>query len=627
MQKCDLFYAIINLGDIMEYIDSLKPKVTMLSYDQVVGDRKDFFEITSGLLSMFEIHNRIYAVGSNCLKLFKKYDAKCGATDCALLQGAKSGDGLYDDNNKYDRSKISNSGYWYIINPEGKGKNCVEIMRPDGYLMSSDESRYLYETKTGIRPVLSFDELPNFWSHVSQTIKGIPMVEYGEYPQFAVDEEKDKRLTHLLNENKLVKTGKIYFDKFEEYEYGNKKYVRVTYDTNVKLANDREINRSACWLEVEPIQWIVDEENKLFISTRILAGGIHLDQSKSFTGSFEDTPIYKFLTQSFAKDLIPSKSAKERETERKSKLTRVEVLLEEIYSLLDIVPNKDEIAKQIEAIITEYNNTLDKVEDAKKNNQLSLYTIESASLDAEVKLEAILDNVRKQHIKYKNYYTMLDLIDSYINILNGKEIQIDDIDLDDDLHLIATVCLPFLSEVDQSVIKNDLLNVINAQKQEVLDFINDKEGDAKIPYETIQGMNLDLRREIHPVLEKLRDTVNKRDIQLEIMESLRKTMEGNFEIPKNQTLAFFLQEINEAYSQFLKVVDKATEKQQEKYKEEALEIMNREIDYSKDIISIVKELREILSEIGILTNRIERYSAEIENIENRRIDLSKIKKI
>ena len=612
----------------MDSMYSVKPKASLLTADQVFGKRKFFFEFTSYTLELFEVKNHIYTMGSHCLPLFKKFSVLCATTDFADLLGAYLSESYYTVD--FGLGERNSSSPWLILNPNGKGFSCVHTINYNG----SMEAREYAVEDYGIRPILTFDTLPDFGSHIVSRKKGQLVVEYREYPQTKVDKELGETLTSLFEENKLPKTGKKFLGEYEEYEYNGRKFVRLrdayysrypNYAKRYRTTEEYEKLRDEYhWVEVKPIRWFVDEETKTLISEKAIIGGLGISKDNNFVGSFEDSDIYKYLNGGFLRDLIPSVTLKEKEEERRKNLPKVEKLNEDIYSYLDYVPNRDEIIKQIEVIVNEYNGGLDKIKEAKKHKTLTIETIEGVSLKAEMALEEILAKVKKSNTKYKTYYEMLDLIDAYLRILDGEEVQIEEVDLDDDLQSIVSICLPFLHDNDREEIRNDLYRVLKDQKQEIKDYLDNK--NEKIPYKTIDEMNLDLRKELHPVFLKLRDRVNKRDIQLEIMESLSNTMKGHFEAPRNETLAFFLGEINNVYEELNSCIDTVPEDMQEQYREQIKSIMEKQIDYDKDLLSIVKELREMLRDLTRILLEIQIYNEDIENIDKHRIDLDKIKR-
>ena len=153
-------------------------------------------------------------------------------------------------------------------------------------------------------------------------------VEYGEYPQYAPGFDIQRTLADEFSKGTLRKTGKTYttdsrrYDNFsrifnptthEEFEYTGRKYVRVkanniNYQSEVdELTNGATVHPGEYyWVEVSPITWLVDEEAKLLISKTSLASGVRFCNEGQYDGDFENTEMYMFLNEYFAKDMMPS---------------------------------------------------------------------------------------------------------------------------------------------------------------------------------------------------------------------------------------------------------------------------------------------------------------------------------
>lgn len=211
--------------------------------------------------------------------------------------------------------------YWYLYQENVfNGISVVPNMRfPDFFQHVHPNS-----CDGGVRPGLPFSNISDFSIKEIGYENGILLVEYGEYPQFAVDSSLGKILDIEFSENRLRKTGKtyttyaneivgrttLYFypDEHEEFEYQGKKYVRVKanhwFSDYLKNIN---INKGDyLWLEVSPIIWYVDESAKLLISKKCLVSGIPYCGQDKDVGEFKNTEIYNYLNTCFATDIIPS---------------------------------------------------------------------------------------------------------------------------------------------------------------------------------------------------------------------------------------------------------------------------------------------------------------------------------
>lgn len=249
-------------------------------------------------------------------------DSQAAATDFSLLLGEMVSDDIYKDTpissddiiwKRYlhDTKSIENrtGAYWTRKTP-----NCVGTPHLD------NGDRY-----NGIRPVTQYSYIKNTCKNERQTEDGITIVEWGEYPQQAVSKEMQETLEKLFNEKRLNETGKTYttdsvpfyvYDqdfteiKHIEYEYNNKKYIRVKLNIfcgaiGMILSNGERYNQDdIAWIEVQPIVWAIDKEKNIAITDKIIVAGIKYDDKQS-TSKFEETHIYNFMNNYLLKDITP----------------------------------------------------------------------------------------------------------------------------------------------------------------------------------------------------------------------------------------------------------------------------------------------------------------------------------
>ena len=256
---------------------------TLLSYEQVWGDQKMKFLITR----------------------------KCALTDFAILLGAYVSDRYHVF---YDGSLKGRTGLWYLSSfKDGNARRINEDGLPD-YVRADARNE-------GIRPVFSYAGIPNI--NVLEDKNGLLAAEYGEYPQYAPDIDLFNILDNKFSEGKLRKTGKTYTTdsrrwnafserfisiKHEEFEYNDKKYVRVKsncWNKGILLSNGFIVKPSDyVWVEVSPIVWYVDEKLKMLVSKKIIASGVRFCDREKYNGDFKNTEVYMFLNKYFAQDII-----------------------------------------------------------------------------------------------------------------------------------------------------------------------------------------------------------------------------------------------------------------------------------------------------------------------------------
>ena len=219
-------------------------------------------------------------------------------------------------NHAYNFGKSKKSGiYWTESIDEGGYIYCMGVNCNDSYCY---EGNNLF---ISILPITSYDTL-NMQPKIED---GYKVVEYGYYPQSVASKDIQKE----LNKNKLASTGNTYTILREvktldndlnvikrsikklslnEFEYKGKRYIkkRADFYQSDTYLSDRHLhlNNREVWVNVEPVKWIVDEENKLLISKYMLLSGIPYDFAKQYNGTYEDSFICKFINEYMAIDMF-----------------------------------------------------------------------------------------------------------------------------------------------------------------------------------------------------------------------------------------------------------------------------------------------------------------------------------
>lgn len=181
---------------------------------------------------------------------------------------------------------------------------------------------------------------------------GIIEFEYGEYPQKVAPKNLQVVLEQAYHNSftTLKPTGKTYTtdskkyndyeakfqaQQFQEYSYTDgKKYVRVKANSwfdgsKFKLSNGEEYkDGDYVWVEVQPIKWLVVDENKnIALSERLLFAGVQFKNKRNYKGDFSKTDIKKFMDDCFSKDIelinVNVKTADSNDQMRKSRIQKL----------------------------------------------------------------------------------------------------------------------------------------------------------------------------------------------------------------------------------------------------------------------------------------------------------------
>ena len=233
------------------------------------------------------------------------YIGECELTQLAILSGC-----AYDL--MLENEEMFLSGDYFLKSFDLTGKVHIYASR-DGLLDVECDN-----PSVGIRPVLedigNFDEITRSKKlNDNQEFE----VEFGYYPTCL---PKDSRTISELNgargEKKLKIVGRNSFSNI--YEYNGVMYSLITSNDRY-LLKDRQgaehtINyNQEVWLELTPVVWLVDEENRRLVSKKVLLAGYNFDDTKAYyDGIFKKTSLYEYLNEVMLKDLTMMMNKKVR---------------------------------------------------------------------------------------------------------------------------------------------------------------------------------------------------------------------------------------------------------------------------------------------------------------------------
>ena len=254
--------------------------------------------------------------GYSKLEIFRKRGNKASITDYAILCGGFASVHDYVG----DKHTPENRTGWYWTSTVNGGNNVCAIGL-DGYIGSS----LMVSRSGGIRLVLPFSTISNTCFPLKIAEDGILEMRYGEYPQMVVSKQIQEKLENLYQKQALYKTKKYYTrdivpynwygQKFqaeilEEYEYQGKKYVRVKangYGSNCTLSNGVTYQYgNYIWIEVQPIQWLVDQKENIAVTEKLLFSGVQFKNNGYYEENFESTDLGYYIHHYLSKEIISS---------------------------------------------------------------------------------------------------------------------------------------------------------------------------------------------------------------------------------------------------------------------------------------------------------------------------------
>jgi len=560
------------------------------------------------------------------LEVLKKYGTKSAISDLVILTG-----GYCEDSCTYmapdDNSLRGRTGWAYTRSSDGDGD--VRGVYKDGY---SDHG-YRFKRNGAVRPALQSSSV---FSQISPNrvrgYNGTEEVYYGEYPQYAPDKEIQTILESEYQNRRLQQTGKNYtFDRnayndysqdfqavtYDEYEYNGKKYIRVKANFCISvfvLSNDEVYkNGDYVWVEVSPIVWLIDDETKILVSKIGLLSGIRFDTiKKKYNGNFKKTEMYDYLNKFFIKEIIPSKSINVSD---KKELSKVEQLIIDLEKYLEDFKDSEKIVTKVNNLLDEYNKKIDLI----KENKLVFCDLKGLEEKLIIDLTIILDKVKQIRENNNIYYELLKLINDLMLIINKEEITVsEENNLLKDFTIIFNNCIPFLHENDSNLIKEKIVNILNKEQEKINEYLDYTENvddykKVNINYYSISEFEIEIRKNIQPLLEILNNMVIKRDIQLEVTKSIQEIINNLFDVSKKRSLSKSLNVINELVTE---INDLLVFVGNENNRNKLLEILNIEIDYNKSVTEIVEYVNNIIISLYKFKLELEENKKDSDKINN-----------
>ena len=258
------------------------------------------------------------------LEIIKKYGTKAASTDlCALTGGALLNKTNY--NVAEDKSLAGRTGSFWTKSPVKDGWVTEGVAAINK--LGETFFKFSDEWDCAIRPVLRFPEIFSSASlnQVKVGYNGTYEIEYGEYPQQTASEDMQKILELRYNTG-MNRTGRNYTFysvenvynnikitpvTYEEYEYQEKKYIRIKAafkKFSELLSNGVEyVKDDYVWVGVTPVKWLIDYKTGLLISKKNLVSGIRfLDNRFVYDGDFSKTEMKEYLDKYMLPDLTQS---------------------------------------------------------------------------------------------------------------------------------------------------------------------------------------------------------------------------------------------------------------------------------------------------------------------------------
>ena len=573
--------------------------ITILSKEDVVAEKKD---------------NRLSAL---C------WNYKCGTSDLAFFN---KGFGYFDEipvPQMIDKSAT----YWLkdnTITQRGYGfnsheENPLKTLLPNGH----------YEC---IRPVLKLsDEM--FGEIVTNGGEHFPKrIEFGHYAQNLASDSEARLMSDLYsrfeeNKKKMKSCGVYTYNSTNHLYYGVKleahpiyeflddKFVRVKYQPNLSRKQRKEIKLKFSdgvfyqagaygWFKVTPIEWIVDYENHQLISKNCLLSGIPLNRIASYGGNFEKSYLNYYLHTYMLPEILQFTKYKVKGEYDKNS---IESVLGEIKRYKKYYLGRENLQQKVGSIIDTHNS---KVKELSKNHftpelefQVGFKDIDTLDKELLNDLNGVVDILKADYEKCKPYYDM-------INILNGVNQKAE---LYKFIKSIRLVIDNRLLEDEKDKLNEELETIINKHidisESLIEEAKNGIQGKTMVELETL------LRIDLQPFLMKLHNLVETRDVVEEMMNGVKNIINNHYVETKNVRAKYLLDVIKEV-ADVIRI--EGTNSDLDKLKE----IVEFKIDYTKDTLSILRELSTVIKrafdlEFEITERRVanERFNSSIVQVD------------
>ena len=501
--------------------------------------------------------------GSSPIEVIKKNGTLCAIDDYAILLGGW----YYGPCVPNDQSLRGRTGFWCLSNM-ANGKNYDGEVRVVGVsAISYDHYVEAGCRCTGVRPIIVFDDFDDILERAHPGENGLLEVEFGEYPQYVADGDASIGLNTAFEAGTLKTTGKVYtsnsrrYDdesssfaptEYPEYEYKGKKYIRVKAqycEDNIILSNSvRKLHGDYAWIEVAPIEWYVDTENRYIISKILLFSGVRYCDNHKYHGDFKTTEMYMFLNKYFAKEIIPAKGRlygqkpiphQERDM--------INATIADIYDYLnEDYHNSDEVVAEVERIKAEYQEDLDAISQYREKGGLVLA---DNPMDEKVlfnhlitKLKEVKDKLVQDDAKNELYIQIYHFLDEAISLLDNDALPSEKNDTLDGIYKIREYILPYF---ENDTHKNELIVMLNSLKVEISNFIKHGEENEISKIKSIRDFNMLMNEKMLLYLARVMADINNTEGLVTVKTKFIKQMTDNIVKSRASYINRYLIEIQE----------------------------------------------------------------------------------
>lgn len=440
------------------------------------------------------------------------------------------------------------------------------------------------ETGLAIRPVFKYNEIKQHCQIFEELEPGYLLVTFGNYPNRMVYDRqiKDCYIGTCFWENpKPIPTGNKYnIINYKNKEKDIREYQEVTFEGN----EGRYIIKNDKIYKVEPVYFLVDVKKGFAISRDVLFCLPTFVNAKE-ASSIKETLPYEFLNTYFVPELVQSITRQNEKEIISEENPVIKALIDSILQLIKNTCIENIVKKELQNLINEYNNDLEKEKNEKEDIGLTLIVPETPESKFIEKLQSLYSK-----IETFSYYKESKIIYSCLN--TEKELDIDS-ELYKDIATILSYILPTLPE--------DLRKEYQEQIKKILEYAEVLINELyQTPNKEQINIELKVRARLQPILEKLQKDVATNYIAI----NLNEIISGLFKTSSDLYQAHLFDSINS----ILKEIEILIESNKlETYKTTLTEILNNEdINNENYLISLYIKLIKLKNKIAEELNKSEK---------------------
>ena len=335
---------------------------------------------------------------------------------------------------------------------------------------------------------------------------------------------------------------------------------------------------------------------------------------EDFVGVVEITlegPKLKDSEKENVNKLLNNKVIYKEIEQKKNPNEEINSIVNNINELLNlgVSDNPEKIKSKIDKLIEEYNKNIKEY-----NNLLVMerndihYLFNKLTSD----LEDILNNLMHSNNINEEYIKMLKLINNCTGIIKKDEDVVAVDDFEKDIQTIVNNILPSLVNSDK---KEELINILNNEKERILSYIKGNDNSPAKNYKSLKEFKIVCRRKLQSFLVKTKKELQNNSVVREVQKEYDKIMSGLTFQSEDEYINFLLKELQKN----IKRIQKEGTEEDNKILSNILE--TNKIEENKNFLKNVSLLNESIKETYSIIRKIEEREKEQREIDNYTISI------